>query len=542
MSDEVLVLLLPQLRPVVVESVAVVDGAVVITAHTRDGPAACTGCGRSSSWPHSSYQRHAADEAVGGRPLRIDLTVRRLYCENPDCPKTTFAEQVQGLTVRYQRRTPALQAVVTAVAVALAGRAGARLLLGLHLILSGATLLTCVMGIPDPSAATPGVLAVDDFALLRGHRYGTLLVDTETRLPIEVWDTREAEPLAVWLRAHPGIEAVCRDGSRVYRSAISAGAPDAVQVSDRFHLWQGLGRKVREAVAAHRACLTPPAADGEASPDPDGPAAQRARRTHTAVHALLDQGIGIRATARRLGVDRNVVRRFARAATWQQAAPTWPKRPGILGPYRAYLQQRWEEGEHNIAALHREVTARGFTGSEATVRLYPTTLRQTLDAGVSPPALVPSVFQVTRWIMAPPETLDEERRTALKQLLARCPELATVHDRVRSFAEVLAKGSANLLHRWITKAKADGIPQLTTYAAGLADDLDAVRAGVTLPHSSGVIEGRVTDLKLIKRQMGGRAGIPLLRKRVILVAHSRRILKPRTGEDPWMINDYENLG
>lgn len=101
---------------------------VAITAHTCDGPAASPGCGAISGWEHSRYVRHLADETVGGRPMRIDLSVRRLYCENPDCAKSTFAEQLGGLTVRYQRRPPlALQRVVDAVAVALAGSAGARL-------------------------------------------------------------------------------------------------------------------------------------------------------------------------------------------------------------------------------------------------------------------------------------------------------------------------------------------------------------------------------------------------------------------------------
>lgn len=107
MSDELLVLLLPQLNPVVVDSVAVLDEMVVITALTRDDSTARTGCGHDSTWERSRYQRHVTDEAGGGRPVRIDLTVRRLNCENTDCPKTTFAEQVEGLTVRYQRRTPA---------------------------------------------------------------------------------------------------------------------------------------------------------------------------------------------------------------------------------------------------------------------------------------------------------------------------------------------------------------------------------------------------------------------------------------------------
>lgn len=119
-----LTLLLPQLSGVVVKSVAEADGTLVVSAATRSGPAACTGCGQMSDWVHSAYERHVFDEAVGGRAVRIDLTVRRLYCENRACEKVTFAEQVDGLTRRYQRRTPGLQHVVDAVALALAGSAG----------------------------------------------------------------------------------------------------------------------------------------------------------------------------------------------------------------------------------------------------------------------------------------------------------------------------------------------------------------------------------------------------------------------------------
>jgi nucleoid DNA-binding protein len=120
--------LLSQLAAVQIEALRAVADEVRVTARTRDGtPVACPGCGVRSDWVHSRYVRHVADEAVGGRPLVIDLSVRRLYCENPSCPRTTFAEQVDGLTVRYQRRSPVLQAVVEQVARALAGKAGTRL-------------------------------------------------------------------------------------------------------------------------------------------------------------------------------------------------------------------------------------------------------------------------------------------------------------------------------------------------------------------------------------------------------------------------------
>ncbi|MCZ9350974.1 hypothetical protein NGM36_14375 [Streptomyces mutabilis] len=110
-----------------------------------------------SDWTHSRYVRHVADEAVGGRPVVIDLSVRRLYCGNPACPRATFVEQVDGLTERYQRRTPALRWRVEAVAVALAGSAGARLLAVLHQTLSWATVLNCLMRIALPDRPPPVV-------------------------------------------------------------------------------------------------------------------------------------------------------------------------------------------------------------------------------------------------------------------------------------------------------------------------------------------------------------------------------------------------
>ncbi|MDR3032531.1 MAG: hypothetical protein LBV78_05380, partial [Kitasatospora sp.] len=104
---------------------------------------------------------------------------------------------------------------------------------------------------------------------------------------------------------------------------------------------------------------------------------------------------GWRAIARHLDLDRNVVRRFARAGTWQQAAPTWPQRVGILTPYQGYLHRRWSEGEHNVAALFRELAACGFGGSEPTVRLCVTTHREALDLGLPPPAPARSAFEVS---------------------------------------------------------------------------------------------------------------------------------------------------
>ncbi|MGQ7754431.1 ISL3 family transposase (plasmid) [Streptomyces sp. WC2508] len=509
-----------------VEAVTAAFGTVEVVAKGRVAGAACPDCGRFSDRVHDRYQRRLKDLPLAEQGLVIRLTVRRFICGSAGCRRRTFAEPFSQLAAPHARFTTRLNHALERVGLALAGRVGARLAAQLGFGAGRITLLRRVMALPDPRFSTPRVLGVDDFAIRRGQTYSTVLTSIEDHRVIDVLPTREATPLAAWLIHHPGVEIICRDRAGAYAEGARRGAPDALQVADRFHLWQGLGRAVETCVAAHRDCLRNPSPSGmlpEASrlasgrpqddSEPVGRRAERKNAAHALVHEMLAQGHSRRAIARHLGWGLNTVLRYATAARWQDTIRENQPRPSRLDPYKPYLERRFAAGCTSVTHLHRELLTDNAPVTYAMVRAHIATLR-TAPAGVPP--LPPTVRQVTGWLTRHPTALTEEERAGLKDVLARCPELDTAAGHVRDFGEILTARLGATLPAWIDVVDASQLPGLTGFANHLLRDLDAVIAGLTLDWSSGSIEGAVNRIKKIKRQLYGRAGFELLRKMILL--------------------------
>ncbi|MFD4264137.1 ISL3 family transposase [Streptomyces sp. NPDC058534] len=527
-----------QVEGVVIEGVVSDGELVVVQARASADRAVCPVCGTASSKVHSRYVRQLADSAVGGRPVVIELQVRRFRCRQGACPQATFAEQVDGLSFRHGRRSAGLQAVLERLAVMLAGRAGARLAHALAVRASRSTLLRLIRRLPDPETHTPRVLGVDDFALRKGHNYGTILIDIDTRSPVDLLPDRTTSTVARWLADHPGVEVICRDRSTAYAEAGRLGAPDAIHVADRWHIWKNLAEAVEKTVIQHRALLREPentspvhtavpstttelAPECPTEPRNSGRLSDRVREQHAAVHALLDEGLGLRPIARRLGLARNTVRRLAHAATADELlVGRWTGRTSILDPYKPYLHQRWAEGCTVARRLFEELRERGYPGGESVVKKYVQKLREAFPHD-NPPRKAPSTRDVTSWITRRPDRLDDDQAQQLKQILARCPELDRTAERVRAFAELMNNRQGRQLGQWIERVQADDLPALHGFVNGLGQDLDAVVAGLSLRYSSGAVEGHNNKIKMLKRQMFGRANFDLLRKRVLLAARDR---------------------
>jgi transposase len=548
-GESLLTALFPHLAGLCVHRVEDRGDAVVISASSRAGTACCPRCGHGSSRVHGGYARMVADGAAGGRPVLIALQVRRFRCLQECCPVVTFAEQAGGVSARYRRRSVPLLAMLAGFGLETAGRSAARLAGARGKAVHPPPVLRQVAAAPEPEiTAAPDVLGVDDFALAKGQVYGTVLAGMRTGDVIDLLPDREAATLEAWLTAHPGARVICRDRAGNYAEGARDGAPDAIQVAGRWHLRHNLAEYAEKTVAGHRGCLKDqPAGDdaaGQDTPgDPDVPgqeppeqaaAAQvtpdgfldvsgrerrlvsRTRERYAEIRERLDAGQSLAAICRATGLTFKTVQRFARAASVEELLVNATNRESKLDPFKPCISQRWNEGVTDAAALHAELRERGWAGSVKTVQRYVAPFRQAL-AAPDPAPPVPKTRQITRWLLTRPDRLHADEQAQLQAIRARCPHIDALAGHVTAFAEMMtARTGSRDLEAWLAAVEADDQAGLRSLAAGIRHDQQAVTNGLTLPWSSGKVEGTVNKIKMIKRQMYGRASFDLLRKRVIL--------------------------
>jgi transposase len=410
--------------------------------------------------------------------------------------------------------------MLTGVGLALGGRAGELMTRHLDATRSRTTLLRLLRALAIPAPGALRAIGVDEFALRRGHTYGTVLVDMDTRRPVDVLGDRTSTTLAAWLEKHPGVEVVCRDRAGPYAEGASSGAPQARQVADRWHLLRNLVEVVERILKRNRTALVeaPPDADAGAAeirPTPIvGALAARTRQRHHDVHALAERGLSLTSICRTLKLDPKTVNRYLRVASPEELIAPAAQRVTSLERFKVYLAERFADGCTNAARLWAELHAQGYRGHRRTVRRYLNRLTNGAVARKRPEEF--TAKQVRQWILRRPDRLDPDDRDRLMSICARSPIIAATTELAQGFARLLRERRGQLLGAWVQAVEAAEIPELCAFAAGLRKDWDAVQAGLTLPWSSGPVEGHVNRIKMLKRQMYGRANVDLLRSRVLV--------------------------
>lgn len=407
--------------------------AITLVMRTTAPRSPCPRCHQPSSRIHSRYIRSIADLPWHGVSVRLELHTRRFCCQNNLCTRGIFCERLPSVVAHYARKTMRLNAALELIGFAIGGESGARLARGLGLTVSPDTLLRRLHLASHEKRPAPHVIGVDDFAFRRGRRYGTLLVDLERRLPIDLLSDREAETLSGWLKAHPGIEIVSRDRSRTYANGITEGAPAAVQVADRWHLLKNLRETLEK---------------------------------------LL----------------------------------------------KRQLRQKRQRPEQRFCPLAADETKASDYLEGSRVRLLPHLLkgkRKNRERIIRvPPLRLPSAPQAV-WMLMQPRKLDDEKRFTTGRLCQLFPQIEQAKGLAQEFIRVVRERSTNQLKGWLRAAMKSKLKEFESFARGLSEDYEAVVNALRYDWSNGQLEGQVNRLKLIKRQMYGRANFDLLRARVL---------------------------
>ncbi len=551
---------LPLPEGLLIETVEQTATRLVVTVISTKSEAVCPGCGHASEQVHCQYQRTVRDVPSGGRQVMLRLCVRKFFCRDQSCQRKVFAERLPDLVRAYARVSNRLYEQLKAIGLSASAEVSERLTPQLGMPVKASTLLCYLRTIPDPPRTPVISLGLDDFALRRGDKYGTILINAQTGKPLDLIADRTAEAVKPWLASHPEITVVSRDRANGFAEAVRQALPHALQVADRYHLVANLRDHLQQFLDRRRSCLplvedTPvstkegsvveQATSHPASPQADLVTAlstltsaerkkitshQKRLSQYEEVMALHREGLSQRAIARQLDFSRNTVARYLSSPGFpERAQGTGRHTSGMskLDPYLPSLRDLWDAGNHNSAQLFRLIKARGYTGCQSMLRKRLSEWRAELSTQSFPgsprkPRLFPEPKQrrlssraASFLMILPPEKLTAKQKRQRDQLCQASSDLFMAYHVSQDFVTLLKGHQAEDLNHWLKCAQACRIAELASFATGISRDYAAVYAAFSRPESNGVTEGHVNRLKYLKRQMFGRANLDLLRIKVL---------------------------
>jgi transposase len=308
------------------------------------------------------------------------------------------------------------------------------------------------------------------------------------------------------LKKHPSLDIVSRDGSSEYASAIKKGAPQARQVSDRWHLVKNLAACVSVQLARTFAQLR----RAEERRPAQTPAVQQAQQARQAermaryehILELQKQGMKSGEMARTLRMSQRTLQRWIATGNIPYARRKRP-RARLIDPYKTYLLKRWHQGCHSGAQLERELRAKGYKGSQHGIYRYLETLKALTLApskhksaskpasSIQPnPLLALSASQATWLFFRQEEDLKAEEQETLRQVRQASPDLETAYQLVKEFLHMVRERAGEQLDAWLKAVEASHLQAFESFVTGVQQDKDAVLAGLTLPWSTGPVEGK----------------------------------------------------
>ena len=455
--------------------------------------------------------------------------------KRPACERSIFAERLPGLASPHAHQSDAVADILAVMGHGAGGETSCRLLARLGVVASGDTVLRHLKHRAQRKrrGRKLRVIGVDEWAWRRGAAWGTILVDLETRTVADVLPDRSSASLATWLSQHPGVEIVCRDRHGLYAEGARVGAPQARQVTDRFHLVQNLRERIEQYLSGQRQRPVSPIEvrqDGADRTNLDrADRLEGLQRLFARVHELFRQGWTAADISRHLDINRRRVDKWVRLEALPERFQCDPK-PTSPMRFHTPLQELMRKGVTKIKWLFTEAKKLGYKGSFGHMARYVAHVRSIARANGSPapteqairslpldPACGSRISPVVAAAicMKPRRLLTERQIGMLAVLKEEVPGFAATRHLAIRFQSLLRHHNETQLDRWLDDAKDCGIPSIVNFARTLTIDIQAVRNAVIERWSNGQTEGQVNRLKTLKRAMFGRADTELLRARLL---------------------------
>ncbi|HAE68387.1 ISL3 family transposase [Sphingobacterium multivorum] len=514
-------------------------GELYISTYAYQKHSTCPICGITSDRVHSRYFRTLLDLPVSGYLVKIKLRARKYFCDNSVCHRKVFTERFDCEIRPYYRRMIRSNELLFKMGLELGGNRGSAISRYVGLPVSSSTMLRVIQGVDiQPKALTSGVIGVDDWAFKKGSTYGTVIVDLERKEVIDLLPDRESDTLAEWLKNHPEIKVVSRDRYGPYALGIKTGAPDAIQVADRFHLIMNLGEAAKKVLQSKAKELkeifklyNDPKRKEPTLTEVTGPVEANLEVLATIstanigahkqylfdkVKELYANGITLRQIARITNLDRKTVARYVSVEKLEKRQS---RNSTNLESFINYLLSEENHGK-TYRELHNTIVQMGFNGKYTQfchkmneVYNMPGLSRMKYKAQVVV-AKTWSPTKLSLMLYRESKHLKEDDKEFLELLFEKLPQIKQLEQLIKDFKQLFLIKKEGMLQKWIQEASTSECG-LKNFAKNLLRDYEAVNNAVVRTVSNGQVEGQVNRIKNIKRKMYGRAGFQLLRKMIL---------------------------
>jgi transposase len=360
-------------------------------------------------------------------------------------------------------------------------------------------------------------VGIDDFAFKKRSAYGTIIIDLSTHKPLDILPSRNTADVTAWLKEHPDIKLVSRDGSKSYAKAIKDASPDILQVGDRWHILKQLFDAVKQTIRTYIPKKWVPPQKNELSEKPKKSSPRKSDHTRILneekhwfriklVHQLRSEGYSIAAISRKVGITRQTV--YKDLKTTQKPSH---ERESKYHSYQPLIQRLVQDGQ-SLKSIEAVCRKKGYKGSTSTLN---TMIARTRRSRTREPTL----FLQQKILRIVWDFQKRDHKNQFEQLhpdfLTVFPDVLLLDQAVSSFRKIFKNKEPHQLLVWMENHQKSKFPFLQSFSEGLRKDLAAILNSVQEPWSNGVTEGHVNRLKNIKRMMYGRANFDLLRIRVL---------------------------